>query len=376
MALKQDATSSITGIIYQFYVALELCENLTTGERLFIEKYGDISISNSKQFEVKKYEDGLTDLHENIWKTINNWLDKKFTPSYYKDLVLFTTQNFSETSSFKEWNSKTVNAKKDILKAIQTRYKTKQKKSATTEKLVESVLHQSNSAKLLEILEKFKILDSSPIAIDYYNNLIDTKAGHLPSANRSDYINSLLGFIIAPETISNNWTITYNNFSERKQALSEQYSSITKIFPKINLDISESDLAKKSNHLFVKKIDDIKYDKKKNKAITDYIRAGLTINQELKKYSISKEHYDNYDTELLDFITPKFDKGVRNATEENHISKSQDFYDDIIGSNAQSFMNFNDTPIFFRNGMIHHLTDDDTKKLKWKLKEENDEQNS
>jgi len=64
--LKHDATLTIAAIIYQFYKAVEKSFDLRKGEKLFIEKYGDITISNNLQIEVKRYEKPLTDLHVNL----------------------------------------------------------------------------------------------------------------------------------------------------------------------------------------------------------------------------------------------------------------------------------------------------------------------
>ena len=251
--LKNDASTSIAGTIHQFYVALDYCFDLVSGETLFIEKFGDVAIPGIKQLEVKKYNDDLTDLHENIWKTINNWLEKDFLPSDYKKLILLTTQDFSKSSTMKEWNEKNAEEKKIILKNIEEKYKKRKKKDSDKENLVSNVLSNSNADKLKIILEKFVISDSSPKEVEYWNIIKDTKVGDIPSTNRDDYLNSLLGFIISPETVNtNSWTITYNDFSTRRQELTKQFCTNTKIFPQIRQDVSEKEKEEKSQHLFVK----------------------------------------------------------------------------------------------------------------------------
>ena len=86
--LKHDASSSIDGTIYQFYIAIDKCFELLDGEKVIIEKYGDVTVSDKYQIEVKHYQEDLTDLHENIWKTIDNWLQNAFDVSHYKNLIL------------------------------------------------------------------------------------------------------------------------------------------------------------------------------------------------------------------------------------------------------------------------------------------------
>lgn len=370
--LKHDATASIIGTIYQFYVALESCFQLTEGEKLYIEKYGDITISDSKQIEVKNYSDDLTDLHENLWKTLENWLQGDFDPKGYKDLILLTTQNYSRESTLKDWNSKNKSEKLQLLKDIASNYEKRGKKDQKREAQVNNVLSEDNQEKLNSILEKFQILDSSPIGVDLYSKIKDTRASHILTGNRNDYINSLLGFIIAPESVvSNNWEISYEAFSQRIQSLTEQYCTQTKIFPQIQKTISSEEIKEKKTHLFVKKIEDINYSEVKNDAISEYIKTNYLILNDLSKYSIPKSIYDSYEQDLLAVYNPKYRKAKRNISNDNEIEKcSKDFYDEITGEPSQTFSNFNNTPQYFRNGFYHSMADDDTQAIKWLLKED------
>jgi len=369
--LKHDATASIAGTIYQFYVALESCFQLTTGQKLYIEKYGDISISNIKQIEVKNYSDVLTDLHENLWKTLENWLQNSFKPLEYKKLILLTTQNYSKESTLKEWNSKKTSDKLQLLKDIAFNYEKLEKKDQKREGQVRNVLSDKNNAKLNSILDRFVILDSSLIGEDFYNKIKDTQAGHIPTGNRNDYINSLLGFIIAPESISsNNWEISFEAFSQRIQSLTEQYCTQTKIFPQIQKTISDEELQERQTHLFVKKIDDINYPEVKTDAISDYIKTNYLILNELKEYSVPKEVYEGYEQDLLKAYKPKYRKAKRDVSNDDEVEKkSKDFYDEITGEPSPFFSNFNNTPLYFRNGFYHIIADDENKDIKWILKE-------
>lgn len=372
--LRHDDTSGIAGTIYQFYVTVEQCFNLKEGEKLIIEKYGDITISGSLQIEVKKYEDKLTDLHENIWNTINNWLQDGFRPNYYKELILLTTQEFGTNSLFKNWNDEQLDKKKEILKMIAEKYSKKQKKNEKTERLIHSVLDLTKSKKLCTILEKFSILDSSPKGTEYYNALKDEFGKGVLADNRGDFINSLVGFIITPPVSeSKSWEITFKKFTDRVGVLTNQFREKTVIFPKkySNVFPGKHEMSGKSGSLFVKKIEEIKYDAVKNSAISDYIRTNKTISEELSKYAVPKEHYDGYERELNDSFEPQHREASINAT--HIINDSKTFYDKVTGSPVETFINFNDTPRYFRNGILHNMADDEAKDIKWKLKREENE---
>jgi len=46
--LKHDETESIGAIIYQFYVAVEKCFDWVVGEKVYIENYADIAVSDKE----------------------------------------------------------------------------------------------------------------------------------------------------------------------------------------------------------------------------------------------------------------------------------------------------------------------------------------
>lgn len=72
----------------------------------------------STQTEVKDYAAPLTDHHENLWKTLKNWLAPEFDSSLYSILVLHTTQAFGATTRLKEWNTQSAEQRLQILKDI------------------------------------------------------------------------------------------------------------------------------------------------------------------------------------------------------------------------------------------------------------------
>lgn len=368
--LKHDSTATFKPIIYQFYIALEKCFEMVEKESVYIEKYGDVTVSESIQIEVKDYSDDLTDSHENLWKTLKNWIDIDFNVSLYKSLILLTTQKLSKESSLINWNTKSPTDKKEILKNIYSNYQKQVKKSEATKKLFNLVLDDSNESKLNVILEKFIILDSSN-GDDKLYEILKQRHCKVLSINKDNFINSLLGYIISPPITSTGWEITYDNFTVKVSSLVEEYSITTKIFPKRYSDsiIPEADKSKFTDYKFVEKIKDIDYPDVIGEAITDFVNTRKTIMDELNQHQIGKRYYEIYEGELHRSYSNKHRIASRNSNLETTKNDSKDFYDAIMDYPVQDFRNFNDTPLFFRNGLLHEManSNSDKRNIVWKL---------
>lgn len=366
--LRHDASASISGTIYQFYVAVDKCFDLLEGEKVIIEKYGDITISDKYQIEVKHYEENLTDLHENIWKTIDNWLEHNFDVSLYKKLILMTTQQFGARSSFKQWNEKNQSEKKQILEEIAKKFHTQDKQSESTKKVLNSVLDTTKSTKLLEILDKFIILDASPNDYQYFDEIKQKHGKGVLPQNRDDYINSILGYILSPTVRDeNSWEIDYDAFTAKVESLVDQFRSGTIIFPKKGMPHAV-DGDQYAEHLFVKKIEDIEYHEVKMEAIADYVRTNTIISQELSKHAISTEVYDTYEDEIKRVYLAGYRNACLKTNPEKHLKDSKIFYNNMTAEPAPSFIHYNDTPTYFKNGILHQMADDEKQNIVWKLK--------
>lgn len=368
--LKHDSTKTFKPIIYQFLVALEKCFEMQNDESVWIEKYGDVTNSNGEQIEVKDYQKDLTDLDHNVWKTMKNWLDDGFDITYYHSLILLTTQTISPTSKFIDWNSKNKDEKLKILNFIAEKFAEQKKKDETTQKLLNSVLDSSKNDKLLEVLEKFTIQSEAENDENLYKRLIETRTDGILKEKRDEFLDSLVGYIIKPEITSGGWEVKNKEFRQKTKSLIETYTSTTKIFPKIEINqITDENVATHQSYSFVKKIEDIEYEEVKSDAISDFIYARRTLNEELKNYEISKKEYDTYENEIFRSFETKRRKALRSANSANHIDKSKDLFDDMTDETAPDFYNFNDTPKSYRNGLLHEIADDNENptKLIWKL---------
>ena len=368
--LINDSTKTFKPIIYQFLIALEKCFEMQDDESIWIEKYGDVTSSSGVQIEVKDYQNNLTDLDHNVWKTLKNWLDDNFDATRYKNLILLTTQTISKSSKFIDWNTKNKNEKYQILNLIAEKFNKEKGKSTFTQKLLNNVLRSDKNHKLLEILEKFTIQSKADNDEVLYKKLKETRTDGILEEKKDEYLDSLIGYIINPAMTSSGWEIKNKDFRQKTKSLIETYTSTTKIFPKIETPSITDDIIKEhQSYLFVQKIEDINYCEVKSEAISDFIYYRTILNEELKNYEISRKEYKHYEDELLKSFQAKRRNALLDVNSSNHINESKKLYNNTIGEVAPNFYNFNDTPKSYRNGILHELANDsdNPNDIVWKL---------
>jgi hypothetical protein len=375
--VKNDASSSIEGTLYQFYVAIEKCFEMSEGDMVIIEKHGDISIAD-RQIEVKKYSDDLTDSHENIWNTLKNWMDDKFDHSKYKYLILLTTQELGSRSQFQNWNAKTVEGRIDSLKKIMEASenrleikseKEKESKPSDALLLMRGVLNESHAAKLKGVLSKFIILDSSLLPVEYYENIKEERLKFLNKHSHERVLNALLGFILSPSTvILNGWQISYDDFQRECEDLNERYAVKTKIFPSVEHDFKETDRIGYEASLFVTKIKDIDLATEVDTAITQYCVRQKVVTEELSRRISMRAQLNDFDRDLIDKYGPRYTRACLTTNVTELIKHSKIFYLEMMSDSVAPLSNFTNTTIAFRNGTLHELANDPTRQVVWKLK--------
>ena len=369
-----DSTSTIKGFLFQFLVALEKCFEMQEGQSVYIERYGDVSIvgeEESEQIESKYYTKDLTDLDENVWNTLANWMDSSFPLEKFSALVLLTTQKTGAKSQWRNWNSKNNLERKAVIDNIYNKFNKQKKKSAEIQKLMKKVFDSGKAARLKEIISKLTIDSLTMEDQAYFDKLKDTYGHNIPKIQRSKYIHGLYGFVLDPKIVNSNWEISYEDFNREDIELTKTLQDNTVIFPaKKNLgDINESEYL--SNH-FVSKIQDIEYGDVISDAVSDYVHTGRLIMDDIEISPTIKASYDAYEKDLEYIYNSKYRKACRNCAKNEVIHKSQDLYDDITGSNEGTFHTYLSVPLYFHNGVMHILANEKPE-IVWKLKTNDNE---
>ncbi len=378
--ITNDATASVSGIIYQVCVALERSFMLEEGQKLWIEKFGDVTVSGEIQLETKHYNDELTDSHQNFWKTLKNWLSPSFDSSQYVDLVLYTTQPIGTSSKLLDWNESTPSKRLALLKSIKKESEERFQKSQITsnkskvlpQPLVDQrfVLDDSRSLQLQEIIPKISISSESPRIQELCKKILDVYGKSILNAKKTDFLEGLLGYLMNPSIMQNGWEITYDEFSTKVAILTNHFRRGTVVFPaKYNLpniacSLDQVELLKEKR--FVQKLYEIQHHDVISDAISDYIAANLTVIEEFKNYEVDPLSYQTYESNLRQSHHAKH-RAAKRRLSGNPISASQNFYDDLTGDSPQAFPSFEQTPIEFRNGVFHMLADDESDDFLWRL---------
>ena len=369
--LKFDSTSSIKGVLYQFFVALEQCFKMQEGQAVYIETYGDVSVLgnlfDSKQIESKLYKKALTDSDKNVWKSLYNWMREDFPIDQFGYLVLLTTQRVPMRSAWLNWNDKTPSERIAVLRDIKKSFDSRKRKDKDLAAYMTAIFDAKNETRLSQVA-KMLYIDSISMDGNQYHKYLQEKYGkHIPNIQKGKYINHMFGYILNPDIVSHNWTITYGEFIRETEEITKTLVENTAVFPmKLKLtDIQKNDY---DGYAFVEKIKDIKYgDDIILEAIDDYVHTASIIEQELGKSETKKNSLLQYEENLKGSFAAKYRKASRTCNDSERITKSQDFYDDMTGSSDITFHTYNNVDLYFHNGMLHMIADENDE-LVWLLK--------
>lgn len=370
---KNAALTTALAFHYQVLIGLDKCFSLEDGQSVWFEKDGDVSLMSpdvlaSSQTEVKNYADRLTDHHENLWKTLKNWLAPEFNHTQYGILVLHTTQAFGANTKLKDWNTQTAEQRLQVLKDIffsRPEDERNAEKPSEIIKLQKKVIEESAHKDLICVLEKVVLhLESADVETlkkSYFNKL----SGYIPQFNRQAFAEGLIGFIYE-QANDKEWVIYKTTFDQKREALTAKWGPTLFTIPDFDArDATKDEVDIYIEEFFARKIIEIEYEDVLPEAIGSWLELRNALIEELNGYPQFREVVSQYRERWIRSYSAKHRSACRK--QGCPVVRSQDLYDQVTSEIPFGIEGYPNPDIVFRNGLIHDAMDDDERDLKWKV---------
>jgi len=367
---KNAALKTTLSFHYQVLIGLERCFSLLSGQFVWFEKDGDVSlicddINKSSQLEVKNYADVLTDHHENLWKTLKNWMDPLFKQENYGALILHTTQSFGSTTRLKNWNTQTAEQRFEILEEIfaeRTKEELEAEKPKEIVKLQKTVM-ETDPKIIKKVIEKVTLFTEANDADSLKNNILSKLIG-IPKNNLDSYLQGLVGFVY-DQANRNSWELKQTDFAAKCEELTSFYCKKEFIFPPFTgYEASELEVTQLEEKLFVKKINDIEHHDVIPEAIGNWLELQNSLIKELDEYPLYRDKTKKYQTQIIKQFNRKYSTAQLKSNDT--IRDSKILYNEIIAEQPLNMGN-ETPPIEYKNGLMHDAMDDDGRNLKWRI---------
>jgi hypothetical protein len=377
--LANDDSLGTRARIYQVLVALEKCFELESGQKVLIEREGDVSLLPGYQYEVKLQTAPITDCSVSFWKTLNNWMMPEFDEAAYQFLILLTTQEISDESLFAKWNQSDVDQRILILDQINRRVSEAASVAKISKRPVgskravsrERILSPDSRDRLRKVVGKVVISGGAKAPVVLFDSICDRYAKGVLKGKREDFVDDLLGFIVGRSgVVGDTWEISYDSFESQVQAATARYCRDTREFPqKFLLDESLGDQEGRmlDDKLFVQKIKAIEYEEVLADAVRGYMVASKTVQEEFSSYQVPPRYYDSFEEEVRSNMRVRYRQASRNCDSEI-IRNSKNYYDSIMVGDMPSIVIFSSVPRIFYQGVVQMQCDADKHAIHWKLK--------
>ena len=286
---KNAALTTALAFHFQVLIGLDKCFSLEDGQSIWFEKDGDVSLISSDilastQTEVKAYSVALTDHHENLWKTLKNWLAPEFDQAKYGILVLHTTQMFGATTRLKDWNIQSAEQRLGFLKAV---FAERTKKQLNAKKPSEIILLQKavmavDEALLKNVLRKVVLFTQADNAQELESRILSKPIG-IPKNNLNSYLHGLIGFVYA-QANQQSWTINNQKFLAKCEQLTALLCKKEFTFPVFSgYEASDLQVETHQNKFFVQKISEIEHHEMIPDAVGNWLELQNSLLEELGK---------------------------------------------------------------------------------------------
>lgn len=367
---KNAALTTALAFHYQVLIGLDKCFVLEEGQSVWFEKDGDVSLKSpnaiaSTQVEVKDYSAPLTDHHENLWKTLKNWLASEFDHTQYGVLVLHTTQAFGAKTKLKNWNTQTTEQRLKVLEDI---YAERSEEQLNAEKPTDIIRFQkavmgSDEVLLKNVLGKVTLFTEADDVQDLEQRILAKPVG-IPKSNLSSYLQGLVGFVYAQAT-QHSWSISQQAFRTKCEELTTLLCKREFTFPAFSgYEASELEVELHQYKLFVQKIAAINHHEMIPDAIGNWLELQNSFLEQLDEYPLYRDKTVTYQNQLVKKYKLAHSSAQLEATDS--IKSSKLLYNKIMQEQPLNMGN-DIPPIEYKNGLIHDAMDDDDRDLKWRV---------
>lgn len=373
MSGSQTSNAALTTALafhYQVLIGLDKCFSLEDDQSVWFEKDGDVSLISpdafkSIQTEVKDYSAPLTDHHENLWKTLKNWLAPAFSHAQYGVLVLHTTQPFGANTRLKHWNLINAQQRLQVLKDIfaeRTKDQLNAEKASDIIKLQKAVM-EADEVLLKNVLCKVTLFTEADNAQELEKQILYRPVG-IPKNNLKSYLHGLIGFVYAQAT-QQSWSIKYQEFTAKCEELTALLCKKEFTFPVFSgYEASAREVELHQDRPFVQKITEIEHHEMIPDAVGNWLELQNSLIEQLDEYPLYKEKTIAYQNQLVKKYKLAYSSAKLEATDS--IISSKLLYNRTIGEKPLNMGN-DIPPLEYKNGLIHDAMDDEERELKWRV---------
>lgn len=389
--MSDSAKGPLAGYLFQFERALLLLAGLDNKkDYISIESVDDIAKHNEKgtvilteQAKHSISNSGTTfqDTSYALWRTIEIWIGK-LEKNILNDKTVFvcsTNKVIAKTSLLYKIKTEPIDSVISQINDLLVIQKEKLKKSGKTDKptikenikLIEYALSKES---LFRIIQKnIQIEDNQNIKEHFFTKLHLT-ADKITDAQREAIFDSFYGWISngskAKWNNSLDATFSKNSFDDKWLIINSSSSIKNAIFrTKESLgSITESEINKKRQELFVKQIEDINRRKDANErkikeAILDFLYSDIEIFYIINKGDFTKEDFENFLKDCQKCWQDCFDanvlKEIDKYTDDEKTEIAIRIFDTIMNKIEINFKDgfcFNTNNAYIRNGSFLKLS--------------------
>ncbi|MFY0664457.1 MAG: adenylate cyclase [Natronospirillum sp.] len=368
---KNAALKTALSFHYQVLIGLDKCFSLEDGQSVWFEKDGDVSLVfpdslEAAQIEVKDYSAALTDNHENLWKTLKNWLAPEFDHTQYGVLVLHTTQAFGATTRLKDWNAQSAEQCLQILKDIFFSRPEEERNADNPSEVIklQKAVMEADEQLLKSVIGKVTLFTQADNA-QILEKLILSRPVGIPKNNLKSYLHGLIGFVYT-QANQQSWSIKYQEFAAKCEELTALLCKKEFTFPSFSgYEASDLEVELHQDRPFVQKIAEIEHHDMIPDAVGNWLELQNSLLEQLDEYPLYKDKTVTYQNQLV----KKYKLAHSSAQLEvmDAITSSKLLYNKTIGEQPLNMGN-DIPPIEYKNGLIHDAMDDEERDLKWRVK--------